>query len=220
MGVKVGGWLQHTSSSYMYSEKHITDLFFYSRRDSDTIFQQQPMSKIITLPSCILCNTGKTLCKLIYLSCQCCSNPAVGLSLITSRSCAVGNMNRAYRLPGSSVTRHFCRGSSLWTFRRLRYFSFPAHALQESFAISLDHQWPVGLTVTRCSPLPLVLSMKHWKISQRMYLWCSLYILYLLACQVELPWAIQVFVVVSLVCRALLFPFVWCLKNINYLGRQ
>ena len=110
MGVKVGGWLQHTSSSFMYSEKHITDLFFYSRRYSDTIFQQQPMSKIITLPSCTLCNTGKTLCKLIYLSCQCCSNPAVGLSLITSRSCAVGNMNRAYRLPGSSVTRHFCRG--------------------------------------------------------------------------------------------------------------
>ena len=42
----------------------------------------------------------------------------------------------------------------------------------------------------------------------RMYLRWSLYTLYLLARQVELPWAIQVFVVVSLVCRALLFPFV------------
>ena len=36
----------------------------------------------------------------------------------------------------------------------------------------------------------------------------SLYTLYLLACQVELPQAIQVFVVVSLVCQVLLFPFV------------
>ena len=31
--------------------------------------------------------------------------------------------------------------------------------------------------------------------------------MYLLACQVELPLTIQVSVVVSLVCRALLFPF-------------
>ena len=36
----------------------------------------------------------------------------------------------------------------------------------------------------------------------------------LLACQVELPQAIQVFVVVSLVCRALLFPYVrWFTKK-------
>ena len=42
----------------------------------------------------------------------------------------------------------------------------------------------------------------------RMYLWWGLYTLYLLARQVELPKAIQVFVVVSLVCRALLFGFV------------
>ena len=41
-----------------------------------------------------------------------------------------------------------------------------------------------------------------------MYLWWSSYTLYLLACQMELPLAIQVFVVVSLVCRALIFPFV------------
>ena len=36
--------------------------------------------------------------------------------------------------------------------------------------------------------------------------------LVLLARQVELPYAVQVFVVVSLVCRALLFPFVCCLS--------
>ena len=41
-----------------------------------------------------------------------------------------------------------------------------------------------------------------------MHLWWSLYTLYLLVWQVELPWAIQVFVTVSYVCRALLFPFV------------
>ena len=43
-----------------------------------------------------------------------------------------------------------------------------------------------------------------------MYLGWSLYTLYLLARQVESSEAIQVFVVVSLVCRALLFPFVCC----------
>ena len=45
-----------------------------------------------------------------------------------------------------------------------------------------------------------------------MYFWCIplvfIYIVYLLACQVELPEAIQVFLVVSFVCWALLFPFV------------
>ena len=41
-----------------------------------------------------------------------------------------------------------------------------------------------------------------------MYLWWSLYTLHLPARQVELSQAIQVFVVVSLVCRALLFPSV------------
>ena len=40
-----------------------------------------------------------------------------------------------------------------------------------------------------------------------MYLWWSLHTLYLLARQVELLWAIQVFVVVSLVCRVLLWSF-------------
>ena len=39
-----------------------------------------------------------------------------------------------------------------------------------------------------------------------------IYLVYILACQVELPYAVQVFVVVSLVCRALLFPFVCCLS--------
>ena len=43
----------------------------------------------------------------------------------------------------------------------------------------------------------------------RMYLWWSLYTLYLLACQVELPFAIQVFAVAPLVYQALLLPFVW-----------
>ena len=42
--------------------------------------------------------------------------------------------------------------------------------------------------------------------SFKMYLVEFIY-LYLLACQVELQQAIQVFVVVSLVCRAPLFPF-------------
>ena len=42
----------------------------------------------------------------------------------------------------------------------------------------------------------------------RTYLWWSLCTWYLLACQVELLEAIQVFVVVWLVFRALLFPFV------------
>ena len=41
-----------------------------------------------------------------------------------------------------------------------------------------------------------------------MYLWWSFCTLYLLARQVELPWAIQVFVAVSLVCQALLTAFV------------
>ena len=42
----------------------------------------------------------------------------------------------------------------------------------------------------------------------RMNLWGSLHTLCLLACQMELPQAIQVFVVVSLACRVLLLPFV------------
>ena len=51
--------------------------------------------------------------------------------------------------------------------------------------------------------------MNHWRDPfSRLYLWWSLYTVYLLACQVELLQAIQVFVVVSLVCRALLFLFV------------
>ena len=40
--------------------------------------------------------------------------------------------------------------------------------------------------------------------------------LYLLTGQVELPWAIQVFVVVSLVCQTLLFPFVCWLCNSTF----
>ena len=50
----------------------------------------------------------------------------------------------------------------------------------------------------------------------RMYLWWSLCALYLLTRQVELPWAIQVFVVVSLACPVLLFPFVcWLVAMVN-----
>ena len=45
-----------------------------------------------------------------------------------------------------------------------------------------------------------VLNQNTKAVDQRMYLWWSLYTLYLHACQVRVSWVTQVFVVVLVLC--------------------
>ena len=72
---------------------------------------------------------------------------------------------------------------------------------------------PVHTCVTECAWIGGYIC--HWGHPFSMI--CTLY---LLACQMELPKAIQVVVLVSIVCRALLFPFVCCSRphSVSYLN--